>query len=456
MKSTSIFLFIRSLSRSREKWLRKTCYPFYVIFALGLCVQLLAACSPIAAHPSTTTTPEDTNSPTSTPSPWPTFTPSLLPTSTFTSTIQEDFKIKGYGNFPLFPVIATASDGKTLALYVVEGDTATQLRVFKGTSWMVSVQTSPDNQHLASLLQKGDGSTILEITGISDAEGHPIARGVGDLNPAEKGSAFEFITSSVWLDNEHLLYSKVTFPSSAEWDSSQRANLPVPIQEKTWISTLDGEEQQLLTTAPIYRVLGGSSDGRTLYVTRLIPGHEDWRMEGFSLLNVESGTLANLWPVEEHAPAHYYDIGMVILPDGTSRVFLVYLEQGPGTTVATSPPTIWIGNPDSRELEFSWVVNHGTSYKKGDYTDTTYASPGAVLWSPHSMHEFIYSANGIIWKVDLLSQTEQRLVDTGVTDLQAWTPEGIIISNNSTGVLQLLDEFGGVQGEIKLGYILDR
>jgi hypothetical protein len=452
VKFTSKFLFIRSLSCFRGKWLRKTCYPFYVIFALGLFSLLLAACSPKTASPSDIATPqESTDSPT--------LTLPTLPTPTFKPTIQEDFKLQGYGDFPLFPVIATASDGKTLALYMVEGDKATQLRIFEGTSWMddqISVQTSPDNQHLALLLQKGeDGTTTLEVTGISGAESYLIARGAGNLNPAEKGSAFEFITSSAWLDNKHLLYSKVTFPSSAEWDSNRQANLPIPIQAKTWISTLDGEEQRLLTDAPVYRVLGGSSDGKTLYVTRLIPGHEEWGMEGFSLLNVGSGSFVNLWPVEEQAPAYYYDIGMVVLPDGSSRVGLVYLEQGPGTTVATSPPTIWMGNPDSRELEVSWTVNHGTPYAKGDSKGATYAFPQTVLWSPSSKQEFIYSADGI-WKVDLLSQTEQRLVDTGVADLQAWTPEGIIISNNSTGVLQLLDEFGVVQGEIKLGYILHR
>ncbi len=41
--------------------------------------------------------------------------------------------MQGYGDFPRLPVVAPCADGTTLALYLVEGDTATQLATLEGT-----------------------------------------------------------------------------------------------------------------------------------------------------------------------------------------------------------------------------------------------------------------------------------------------------------------------------------
>lgn len=390
-----------------------------------------------------------------TPTPPTTSTPIPSPTSTFTPTIEADFKIQGYGDFPLVPVIARASDGKALALYIVEGNTATQRR-FEGTSWMddhISIQTSPDNQHLAALLLRGwDGTTTLEVMDLPDAESHIIAQGVGRLNPREKGSASESITSSSWLDPEHLMYSKVIWPGGTEADASRQANLPYPIRGEIWVSTLDGKVQQLLAAAPIYRGLGSSPDGKTLYVTRLIPGIEEWRMEGFSLLDIASGKLAYLWPSEKPEHGIYYEFSMISLPNGAPRILFVDGKTGVGTTVGIQPPDIWMGDPETRQAKAIWTINHGVTF----ITETTYYLPGQFLWSPSSENEFVYFLPGSgIWKVDLLNQTEQLLVEKG-DSLWAWTPAGIIMSDNSAGVLQLVNEFGVVQGEITLGYIPPR
>ena len=40
--------------------------------------------------------------------------------------------VPGEGDFPRLPVIALRADGSTLALYLVEGDTASQLAVLEG------------------------------------------------------------------------------------------------------------------------------------------------------------------------------------------------------------------------------------------------------------------------------------------------------------------------------------
>jgi hypothetical protein len=41
--------------------------------------------------------------------------------------------VQGYGDFPRLPVVAPGADGSTLALYLVEDDTATQLTTLEGT-----------------------------------------------------------------------------------------------------------------------------------------------------------------------------------------------------------------------------------------------------------------------------------------------------------------------------------
>jgi hypothetical protein len=438
-----------------KKQMRK----FFCLLIVGMAIT---ACSNIQAYPPPSlevSPPPTVDTPSFfTAAPPTTSTPFPSPTSTFTPTIEEDFNVLGYGDFPLVPVIATASDGKTLALYMVEGNTATQRRVFEGTSWMddhISIQTSPDNQHLAVLLQRGwDGTTRLEVMDLPEAESHLIAQGAGDLNPSVKASAFELITSSGWLDHEHLIYSKVIWPGGAEADANRQANLPFPIRGEIWVSTPDGKVQQLLTAAPIYRGLGSSPDGKTLYVTRLMPGIEEWRMEGFSLLDIASGKLATLWPSEK-ALDNYYNLSMISLPNGAPRILFVDGKQAPGLTVGIQPPDIWMGNPETRQAKAIWTITHGVAYNNKGTPDTDYYFPEEILWSPSSENEFVYSLLGDIWKVDLLNQTEQHLVEKSKR-LWAWTPAGIIMSDNSTGVLQLVNEFGVVQGEIALGYIPPR
>ena len=208
----------------------------------------------------------------------------------------------------------------------------------------------------------------------------------------------------------------------------------------------------MVAIAPIYRVLGISPNGQTLYVTYILPVAQEWHMQGFALLDMTSGKLEKIWP-SEPSPT-YYSFRLIILPDGSPRVLFVDGGQEPGGTVFTRPVNIWMLNPESRQAESIWTVTHSTPSPKG--ATAVYAFPESLVWSFQSNQQFIYRASGLedsrLWRVDLAGNKEIPLGET-TGDLRAWTPKGIIVAHSGSGILQLLDESGHLQGEINLGYI---
>jgi len=360
--------------------------------------------------------------------------------------------VQGTGDFPRLPVVAPGADG-TLALYMVEDDRATQVMAFEGLQaghGSAVARLSPDGKHIA-LLRGGDGAS-LEVVEVATADRLILDRGAGDLAP-EKGAAHERITSLAWLDDEHLLYSKVTSPSSAEWMASWEAGVPPPIQGEVWLSDVDARERRPLASGRIHRVLGASPDGQTLYVTRFIPGREENREEGFALVDVASGEMKSLWPPEERGAERYFNFTVVALPDGTRRWLFATAQRV--DTAPTQPPVIWMGDVESGQAEAIWTVDRGNDWSKGEMTGTIYDIPTDYLWSPDSEREFVYLAGGVldgVWRVDLDAGTAEPLPAmeavkrTGLR-LLAWTPEGIAIQNEDT--LWLLDEGGEVRGEIR-------
>jgi len=363
--------------------------------------------------------------------------------------------VQGSGDFPRLPVVAPGADGTTLALYLVEGDTATQLVTLEGTrsgSNRAVAHLSPDGRYVACLRTEGDYlRPVLEVVDTQGDQRVVIAEGPKGMR--ERGAAWDEIASVAWMDASHVLYSKVKWPSSAEWTSSWEAgNLP-PVEGEIWMSSVDGEEQRLLASGRIHRVLGASPEGQMLYVTRLIPGREENREEGFALVDIESGEVKDLWPEEERGAQRYHNFKLIALPDGSRR--LLFATTGRGDTVATEPPVIWMADPESGQAEAIWSIDQGKDWSKGEMTGTIYDTPRDFLWSPHSEHEFIYLAGAVlggVWHVDLemgkakpLRQVES-LGRTGLR-LLTWVPEGIVIQ--SQDVIWLLDENGEVQGEIR-------
>ncbi|NPV09226.1 MAG: hypothetical protein HPY83_14870 [Anaerolineae bacterium] len=353
---------------------------------------------------------------------------------------------EGYGEFPRIATIAPSGDEGALGLYLVDGDSARLLLDMPDLNWgaaTFSSQLSPDGRHLAACFRGGDTApSQMDLFDLEAGSRTTITRGAGELQAETEpeGRAYEEVTSVAWLDDAHLLYSKVT------WSAS-------PVERgEVWVSSLDGENQKLLGTGYISRVLGASPDGQTIYVTRFIPGEWDWQEEGFALLDVASGQVRYLWPKEDRSTEAHYSFELVRLPDG-SRKLLFATGQRVSTAVA-EPPVIWVADPETEQAEQALVVSQGRDQGKS----TAYDLPRQFLWSPVSSDEFLYLADGAglggIWTVDLATHTSSPVPGTeSLGDMAgrilAWAPEGIVTKDAET--LRLLSETGEPIGEIVLG-----
>jgi hypothetical protein len=363
--------------------------------------------------------------------------------------------IQGYGNFPRLPIVAPGVDGKALALYLVEGDQATQLTAFEelpaGHSSAL-VRLSPDGKHVALLLlDSRNGDSTLAVVGVEDGRRVALDRGAGDLTLG-KGAAHEDITGLVWLDDTHLLYSKETKPSTEESEASDERGTPLPVRGEIWLADLQGGRRQLAAGSPVERVLGASPDGQRVYsVCYPEPERERHRGQGIRVLDVASGEMHVLWPSSERpleGGSPFNEIltacTLVTMPDGTPRVAFATTEKHDGPR--EQPPDVWLADLESEKVEHVWAATQedpALGQKWGHDLPLTF------LWSPRSEQEFVYLGSGQtwggVWQVDTETGQSRRLGDAG--HLLAWTMEGIVVQTEDA--VRLLDEDGQMQEEIR-------
>lgn len=367
-------------------------------------------------------------------------------TATPIPTPEEERVIKGWGNFPRLPVVAPASDGHTLALYLVEADTATQLVVFEEThvyNNLAVVQLSPGGRHIASMLLYTITPT-LELVDTQDPRRVVLYESAWDpsLGGGKGEGAFvDQVTSFAWLDDEHVLYTTMKWIDWEECRDRQMAGESCAVPGEIWLTNLLGEKQLLLAGDRIHSVLGASRDGQQVYFTRYAPtwdwGAQDEWVE-LSALELDSGTVQFLWPQEGHS-GRYLSFKLIFLPDGTQRVLF--------TTFREQPPVVGMLDLQTGQVEMIWACD------QVPYPDNT---PAVFLPSPHSAHTFVYQTWGVrgqLWWVDTAASQARKLGEG--CGLLAWTAEGIVTDQEEeqqglTGFyLKLLDETGEVQGEIR-------
>ena len=356
--------------------------------------------------------------------------------------------------FPHIPVVMPDEDGDTLAIFMVGGGTATRLASLEGSRVNTNhaeAQLSPDGRFVACLRTRGDTlRPVIEVIDIKDSRKRIIAEDPIDTSNGGAGTGSR-PTSLVWMDDQHILYSRVKWPSRMTQASRQDVGA-TSIAGEVWMSDLQGEEQRLVARGPLFRVLGATSRGDSLYVTYLISGRETEREEGFAVIDMASGEMTPLWPAEDGEGLHYRDFKLAILADGTIRI--LFVAAGRGDRTATAPPTIWSGDPDSGQAERIGVVEQGRTVAERDLT--IYDLPTDILLSPSSKKKVVYLTGGMaaggIWQLDtetekstLLNAPEIRGVDGA--RLLAWTPGGLVVKDRDT--LRLLDENGETQGEIR-------
>jgi hypothetical protein len=378
--------------------------------------------------------------------------PQVMPAATASGTHQElpaARVLQGSGVFPRLVVAAPGADGSTLALYMVEGDRATRVVEFEGLdvgSDSVIVRLSPDGKHVAALLlDSWDGASTLEVVDVAGAVYLALDRDARDLAPG-RGAAHEDITGLAWLDDEHILYSKMIPPTAEEADASR-------VHGEIWLTDLAGAERRRLAEAAVYRVLGASPDGKQAYFS-CEPRQEGYLGDGFCVLDVASGALRVLWPRADFpmqgssaSNTAFFGYKLVAMPDGKQRV--VFVGTDARVAARSDPPDVWLGDPESGEARIVWMASQGKTFADGS---SVYDVPVDFLWSPRSEREFVYLGDGAafggVWRVDVESRQADNLM-AGNVGLVAWAEEGVVVQSEEA--IWLLGEAGEIRGEFRFG-----
>jgi hypothetical protein len=406
----------------------------------------------------------------------PTNTP--WPTATATPTPPLPPPVHGYGDLPELITSAQGAADGTLALYRVAGDTAWPLTLLPGTRWghnaVIGLRVAPGGAFAAYLRGAGDYSDqLIEVVRLSDGQRTVVAtlsrtpaRGVAPSELALSvvqgadpvrytlaawsrapwaggGTPTDELGPPVWLDAEHLAYTQVKWSQVPGAGSGQAPEPGVPLNLLTdiWSVSIDGRSRELLATAAVYRLHGVSAGGETLYATRLLPGYQDHRFEGFARVHLPGGAVENLWPADDESRERYLGFTLVTLPDGSPR--LLYSVAGRGDTCPPPPAVIWLADPISRSAQAIWTLG-------GPDADGPFACsmPGSFLWSPQATGVLLYQDGAAVWRLDVEARQAAQLPITG--SLLSWRPEGIVTQDISYGprVLRLWSETGELLGEI--------
>lgn len=377
-------------------------------------------------------TPTPTWPPTPTPTPMPTLEPVRI--------------IKGYGNFPRIYVVGPASDGKTASLYKVEGDTATQVHIFDHKVWdRTELEQSPDGNLLAVLSGYESGESSVDIYRLDDFSSTRIDVARGRSNKSDQLSEVEQITSVIWADKKHIVYSKVVWPGGEERAASEKNHTSLVFRNEAWLSNQDGSDQKLLVSAPFIKLLGISNTQKELYVTYYLPIYDGWNRQGFASLDIESGVFITTWPTEEQFKMiPYYDFQLGQWTDEKKYVLFAGPDPSDPANPTDSQSFIWRGNLNTRKLEKIWKVAHG---KKDD--QQSYDWPDRYICSEKNQNKCVYYANGGIWYVDLDSGNEKYLGE-GPDHMLKMTSEYVITSGGQHYVFRMTDISGNIIGEICL------
>ncbi len=364
----------------------------------------------------------------------------------------------GYGDFPRVPVVAPSWNQQGLALYLVEGASATvivDLKEYHADSAIVHSTVSPGGSYLVlHVLDGEEGTSSVHTVDLETGERWVIAGGGADgddTGPA--GNPWE-ITGAAWLDEDRLLFSRVSWPSAEAYDAYWNDGVPYVVSGELWSTDVRGSEQTRLASGDLYRVVAAGDDGRSVYVTQLVPEKWEWREESLAVLDVTSGGVRAAWPAREGAVGLYYGFTAATWRDGSRRIAFV-TSRGEMTS-ATVPPQVWLGDPDGGTAELMWTADES---RAGGASDRSYVIPTQLMWSPETPDRLaVLARDGVqlgLWVVDRQTDEALRILDVEAdaegyasAELVAWTDRGIVMRDWAR--IRLLSEEGEVLGEIRL------
>ena len=336
--------------------------------------------------------------------------------------------------------------GKTL--YLVQGDAVTLLLDFGDITdreihfyyqARTQVQFSPNGQYVAYLFDTATGATVLGYVDIQERENH-ILKITGDLQePRGQGEPYEFINSFVWMDNQSIAYTDL------------RGN---ECLAELWLVDLENAAETKLAGDEVLEVLGVSDDGDRIFFLRGVLCDESrYYREELASLDLDSGAVTPVLPPALEEGDRYLSFTSVTMPDTTWRILAS--EIGPGMTVTSEKPKIWMVDPRSNSSNVIWTISQGRDLgtKGGTNLGTVYDCPRDFIWSPSSESKFAYLADGAalggVWMVDLQSRSAVQILSREEI-LLAWSSNGIVTESFPWfDKLTLWSEAGKVIGEIE-------
>jgi hypothetical protein len=386
------------------------------------------------------TSPVAAPTPSSTETPLPTATP-FIPSPTPTSTPSPD-TITGWGNFPRIAAVL----GK--ALYLVQGNTATFLLDFGDITDReiyfyyqahTKVRFSPNSQYVAYLFDTSIGATVLGYVDIQEQENH-ILKITGNLQePTGRGEPSGFINSFVWMDNQSIVYTNLR---------------GIDCLAELWLIDLENAAETKLAGDEVLKVLGVSDNGdRISFLRGVLCDESRHYSEALASLDLDSGAVTPVLPPTPDEGGRYVNFTSVTMPDTTRRILAA--EIGPGMTVVSEKPKIWMVDLRNNSSDVIWTITQGRGLgtKGGTDLGTSYDCPRDFIWSPSSEFKFVYLAQGGfggVWMVDLQSGSTVQILEFREQILLAWSSDGIVTESFPWfDKLTLWSETGEVIGEIE-------
>lgn len=243
----------------------------------------------------------------------------------------------------------------------------------------IHVKLSPKGGYVACLYDANDsGSTTLTIINISDGK----TAFTTTTSPFTREQAFSQIPSFLWMSEDELSFTKVTYPKT---DTTSDTQDQLNFSGELWKVTVSNEKAERLATGQIFRVLGFSNDRLDAYITRIIPFHSlaEWRREGFGIIRLDKGESKYLWPTDEEAKRivtgeadTYYDFQIVNGSDEQQQLTFFTRHLG------NSPYVVQVADlaTETAKTRQTLGVAQVSTDKGREYIE--YVDPYQVIWSP--------------------------------------------------------------------------
>lgn len=332
--------------------------------------------------------------------------------------------VHGTGNFPQFPILAQNIGSGYSTLYLVNGASAVPItRVPTSETMGRESQTSlsPNGRLFAVLTEDVSGTTTLSVGE------NPNREPPGILIPIDKAlfSDEKRITGFTWTNGNSLVYSIARITEGND--------------EGTLLEYDHGRAVRSIASGRFYRVIGLSGDAQRAFVTRRRWSSTGWPTEEWALIDLATGSLNDFDIAGVDKRLSYFDFAAFALPGIGPRLLTVVSETEAGTTILSPATSIMLIDPDTASSQ-SWAV-------PASHDPLLYV--GRFVWHQETQGEFAFVVNSSLYSATTNQGTRPIATLEGSLPI-LWTSEGIVLWNQATLNLQLIDTEGAPIGGMTL------